>query len=165
MRWVRIGTPSANLIAGTLPPWCQKWWLCSVDWRCCAARKCRPANDSKILLMFRIFITARPIITCVYPECYVFSAFRILLVDIGTGCGFLWFLRLLHVALYYINGTRTHCCQYFIANTHNWTTTFTCNDIITHVQANNRIIHCNYNIINDRHLFILHASASVGLCT
>ena len=38
-------------------------------------------NDIKILLMFRIFITARPIITCVYPECYVFSAFRTLLVD------------------------------------------------------------------------------------
>ena len=30
-------------------------------------------------------------------------------------------------------------CRYFIANTHNWTRTLTCNDIITHVQANNRI--------------------------
>jgi len=55
------------LIAGTLPPWCQKCWLCSVDWRCCAARNCRPTNDIKLLLMFLIFITARPIITCVYP--------------------------------------------------------------------------------------------------
>ena len=64
--WVRIATPSANLIAGTLPPWCQKCWLCSVDWRC-AARTYRPTNDIKLLLMFRIFIIARPIITCVYP--------------------------------------------------------------------------------------------------
>jgi len=64
---VRIATPSANLIAGTLPPWCQKCWLCSVDWRCCAAKKCRSTNDIKLLLMFQIFITARPIIMCVYP--------------------------------------------------------------------------------------------------
>jgi len=68
-----------------------------------------------------------------------FSAFHILLVDIGTGCRFLRFLRLLYVALLCINGTRTHCCQYFIANTRNWTRTLTCNNIITHVQANNRI--------------------------
>jgi len=46
VRGVRIATPSANLIAGTLPPWCQKWWLCGVDWRCCGARKCRPTNDT-----------------------------------------------------------------------------------------------------------------------
>jgi len=56
-------------------------------------------SDIKILLMFRIFITAKPIITCVYPECYVFSAFHIVLVDIGTGCRFLQFLCLLYVAL------------------------------------------------------------------
>jgi len=31
VRRVRIATPSANLIASTLPPGCQKCWLCSVD--------------------------------------------------------------------------------------------------------------------------------------